>query len=247
MRRIQCTVAYDGTLFSGYQIQPNARTVQEEIEKALTRLHGGKEVKIHASGRTDASVHAKGQVFHFDTTSTISVSQLERGANALLPEDIVVVDTKETSEDFHARFSVKKKEYRYKVLCSKSRDVFLRHYMHHVPYDLDRKVMKEAIKGVIGTHDFTSFCSAKTEIEDKVRTIYEAEIIEEGDVLTFRFVGNGFLYNMVRILVGTLLDLGNGKSFTKDISGMLEAKNRTLTGKTAPGHGLYLWKVYYDN
>lgn len=245
--RVKCIVSYDGTHFSGYQVQPNKRTVQSEIEAALKKLHRGQSIRIHASGRTDAYVHAVGQVIHFDTTLTIPPEKWPYALNSLLPNDIVVLEAEHVADQFHARFDAIKKEYRYKLSTQKMIDVFKRDYTYHFPYKLDLDSMKQACLHLCGTHDFTSFCVAKTEVEDKVRTIYSIEIVEKEADLIFCFTGNGFLYNMVRILMGTLLEVGQGKKTPDQIPYILEGKDRNLSGKTAPGHGLYLWKVYYDN
>ncbi|MBB6178030.1 tRNA pseudouridine38-40 synthase [Anoxybacillus tengchongensis] len=246
MRRMKCIIAYDGTHFAGYQIQQQKRTVQGELERALSTIHKGQFVRVYASGRTDATVHAYGQVIHFDTPLAIPDERWSKALNVLLPDDIIVKEAIEVSPSFHARFSVKTKEYRYRVWTGE-KNVFLRHYVYHYPHQLDVTNMNEALHYLIGTHDFTSFCSAKTEIEDKVRTIYEAEVIPQDKELIFRLVGNGFLYNMVRIIVGTVLEVGRGKRRAEEIKAILEQKNRNAAGKTAPGHGLYLWHVSYDN
>ena len=245
--RVKCIVSYDGTQFSGYQVQPNKRTVQSEIEAVLTKLHKGQSMKIHASGRTDAHVHAVGQVFHFDTTLTIPSEKWPYALNSLLPNDIVILEAEYVADNFHSRFDASKKEYRYKISTQKMPDVFKRDYTYHFPYLLDVNSMKQACHYLCGTHDFTSFCVAKTEVEDKVRTIYSIEIMEDETDLIFCFKGNGFLYNMVRILMGTLLEVGQGKKTPDQIPSILKGKDRSLSGRTAPGQGLYLWKVYYDN
>ncbi|MBO1515327.1 tRNA pseudouridine(38-40) synthase TruA [Metabacillus bambusae] len=245
--RVKCIVSYDGTNFSGYQVQPNKRTVQGEIEGALLKLHKGKPTKVHASGRTDAGVHALGQVFHFDTSLTIPEEKWPYALNSLLPEDIVIVEASYVSPDFHARFNTTAKEYRYRINQQKMKDVFKRNYSFHYPYKLNVSAIRQASIHLCGTHDFTSFCVAKTEVEDKVRTIYSIEIIEDDSEIIFSFIGNGFLYNMVRILVGTLLDVGQGYTDPNSIPVILEGRDRSLSGKTVPGHGLYLWKVHYDN
>lgn len=245
MQRWKCTICYDGTLFSGYQVQPGKRTVQSEVEAALKRLHKGSEVKITASGRTDAGVHAKGQVIHFDSPLQIPEDRWIHALHALLPDDIVIRKTEKALPDFHARFDAVGKEYRYIVCTAREKDPFTRHYQFHYPYPLDVALMEEAASYFIGTHDFTSFCSAKTEVVDRVRTIKEIEIIENEEMLVFRFSGNGFLYNMVRILMGTLLEVGSGQRKATEIPYILEQKDRTLAGKTAPAHGLYLWEVFY--
>lgn len=246
MPRIKATLAYDGTSFAGYQIQPNARTVQGELEKALMQLHKGKHVRTVASGRTDAGVHARGQVVHFDSHLEIPEQNWVKALQANLPKDIVIKQVEYVSDDFHARFDATKKEYRYRILTSDTLDVFRRFYTYHVPYRLNLNAMKEALQYVIGTHDFTSFCSLKTDVEEKTRTIFVAELLEEQDEIIFRFVGNGFLYNMVRILVGTVLEIGLEKRHSQDMPAILAARSREQAGKTAPPQGLCLWSVSYD-
>ncbi|SFA48755.1 tRNA pseudouridine38-40 synthase [Parageobacillus thermantarcticus] len=246
-KRIKCTLSYDGTHFFGYQIQPGKRTVQGELERALQQIHKGEAIRVTASGRTDAGVHAYGQVIHFDTPLSLSPDQWKKALNALLPDDIVIKDAQEATPSFHARFSAKAKEYRYKVRIAQERDVFLRNYCYYFPHPLDMEAMRRALRLIEGTHDFTSFCSAKTNVDDRVRTIYTADMAVRDDLLEFRFIGNGFLYNMVRIIVGTILEVGQGKRSVDSISSALAAKDRRLAGKTAPPQGLYLWKVYYDN
>lgn len=245
MQRYKCVIAYVGTAFSGYQVQPNKRTVQSEIEAALEKLHKGEHVRIFASGRTDAGVHAKGQVIHFDSPLKIPTEKWTIALNALLPDDISVVKTDKVPNDFHARFDVVAKEYRYYIHLSQIRDPFQRHFAYQFKYPLDIDKMVSATKHLLGTHDFTSFCSAKTEVEDRVRTIHKIELVEENGMLMFRFVGNGFLYNMVRILVGTLIEVGAGERDAASIPLILASKDRTKAGKTAPAHGLYLWEVFY--
>jgi tRNA pseudouridine38-40 synthase len=246
-KRMKCTLAYDGTHFSGYQVQPGKRTVQGELERVLTQMHKGQTVRVTASGRTDAGVHACGQVIHFDTSLSLSPQQWKKALNALLPDDIVIKHIQEVDASFHARFAAKAKEYRYKVRNAEERDVFLRHYCYHYPYRLDIEAIKQALRFIEGTHDFTSFCSAKTDVDDRVRTIYQADVAVNQEMLEFRLIGSGFLYNMVRIIVGTVLEVGQGKRSVDSISTILAAKDRRLAGPTAPPQGLYLWKVYYDN
>lgn len=246
MKRIKCIVQYDGTHFSGFQIQPNGRTVQEEIEKGLAKMHKGNEVTIHASGRTDAGVHAYGQVIHFDSPLPVPEGKWVEAMLPYLPEDIRIMEVKIVSNDFHARYQTKQKEYRYRMLNRTDQDVFRRHITYHVPHTLDVEAMKQACLEFEGTHDFTSFCSKKTTLKgDKIRTVYKAEIQEVDDELLFRFVGSGFLYNMVRIMVGTLLEVGKGKRNAADIKKILQEKDRDKAGKTVPPHGLFLWKVDY--
>lgn len=242
---MKATIAYDGTAFAGYQIQPNARTVQGELEAALTKLHKGEPVRTYASGRTDAGVHARGQVIHFDTSLKIPEPNWMKAMQALLPDDIVVHDVQRVEDGFHARFDARMKEYRYRIVLGGIQDVFRRHYTLHVPHRLNVDAIQMALSYVVGTHDFTSFCSVKTDVEEKKRTIYEAELIRERDELVFRFVGNGFLYNMVRILVGTLLEVGRNERDPHEMKEILAARSRERAGKTAPPQGLILWSVSY--
>jgi len=246
MKRYKCKIAYDGTNFAGYQIQPNKRTVQGEIEKALAKMHKGTYIKTFASGRTDAGVHARGQVIHFDSPLSIPEEKWGVALNSLLPDDISVVQVNETDKNFHARFSATGKEYRYFVYLSQTRDPFKRLYACRYSYPLDFGRMEEAASYLVGIHDFTSFCSAKTEIEDKVRELRKIEMMKDGEDLVFRFVGDGFLYNMVRILVGTLLQTGSGEFQPADMKVILEKRDRSFAGKTAPSQGLFLWEVFYD-
>ncbi len=245
MHRVKCTISYDGTLFSGYQVQVDKRTVQSEFEKVLKHIHKGSTVRIAASGRTDAGVHAKGQVIHFDTNLMILPANWKKALNSTLPEDISVMDVEIVDNHFHSRFDAKGKEYRYYIDLSKERNPFNRNYAFHYPYPLDVNRMVQASSYLIGTHDFTSFCSAKTDVEDKVRTIMNIECIQNESQLTLCYRGNGFLYNMVRILTGTLLEIGAGAREPEDLPNILEAKNRNRAGKTAPAQGLFLWEVFY--
>jgi tRNA pseudouridine38-40 synthase len=245
MQRYKCVISYDGSSFSGYQVQPGKRTVQSELEAVLAKMHKGEPVKVSGSGRTDAGVHAKGQVIHFDSPLPIPEQKWVIALNSMLPEDIAVRSVEKVSENFHARFDAEGKEYRYVIFLSKIRDPFQRKFAYQYPYPLDMEAMKEASRYLLGTHDFTSFCSAKTEVADKVRTIEKIDFTIEGQLLTIRFSGNGFLYNMVRILVGTLLEAGAGERSPKDIPDIIAKKDRSSAGKTAPAHGLYLWEVFY--
>ena len=246
MIRYKCTIAYDGTNFAGYQVQPKKRTVQLELEKVLTTMHKGKEVRVSASGRTDAGVHAKGQVVHFDSSLDLPPDRWKKALGTMLPADIAIIDIEKMDADFHARYNAIRKEYRYRILLSDTKDPFLRNYAYHYPYKLDLDLMKKASEYLKGTHDFTSFCSAKTEVVDKVRTVESIDFLKEENQLVISFVGEGFLYNMVRILVGTLLDVGIGKRRPEEMKEILAAHDRTKAGRTAPGHGLYLWKVEYN-
>lgn len=246
MARMKVTVAYDGTDFAGYQIQPIGRTVQGTIQSVLQKMHKGEAVQISASGRTDAGVHAVGQVFHFDTEMNIPADAWSKALNAMLPHDILINDVEEVSKEFHSRFSARSKEYHYKLLVSKQPDVFKRNHMFHYHYPLNIREIQKACSYFLGTHDFTSFSSARSEVADKVRTIFALEMREEAETLTFKIKGSGFLYNMVRIIIGTLLEVGQGKRKPEEIMTIIEGKDRALAGKTAPAHGLYLHQVNYQ-
>ncbi|WP_223703198.1 tRNA pseudouridine(38-40) synthase TruA [Sutcliffiella deserti] len=247
MNKLKCVISYDGSRFEGYQIQKEKRTVQLELHRALTRIHKGFEMRVSASGRTDSGVHAIGQVIHFETPLTIQPESWKNALNAYLPKDIWVSKVTMASPAFHAQFDVVKKEYRYKVSLSKEFNVFTRNQIFHYPYKINLEAVKEAAGYLVGTHDFTSFCSIKTATTNRIRTIYELEVIATGDELVFRVVGNGFLYNMVRIIIGTLLDIGQERKKPKEILSILEARDRNAASKTAPAHGLYLWNVMYND
>ncbi len=247
MKRVALLLAYEGTHFVGYQVQPNRRTVQGELEQALQRLHKGHNVRVYSSGRTDTGVHARAQVVHFDTALTLEDWQWPKALNSCLPDDVRILEAAHVHSDFHARFDCRKRQYRYRVLRSKQPDVFRRQLVYHVPYSLSVESMQRAATHLTGTHDFTSFCSADSSVEDKVRTLYEATITEDGDELIFLLTGSGFLHNMVRIIVGTLLEVGAGKRSPDEMATIIAAKDRKAAGKTAPGHGLFLWGVSYEN
>ncbi|GGM34699.1 tRNA pseudouridine synthase A 1 [Paraliobacillus quinghaiensis] len=246
MVRIMCVVSYDGTNYAGYQIQNNGITIQEKIEQALKALHKGKEVQVIASGRTDARVHAVGQTFHFDTTLTIPEKNWKMALNTRLPKDIFIESVHHVVDDFHARYDAIVKEYRYFVLNRKDPDIFVRNHRTHVRDYLDIHAMQEACTYIEGEHDFSAFCSAKTDIKgSKVRTVYHASCQKDGDQVVFVFKGSGFLYNMVRILVGTLIEIGKGERLPSFIIDTINSKDRNKAGKTAPPQGLFLWEVTY--
>lgn len=244
MQRMKCIVSYDGTLFSGYQVQVDKRTVQSELESVLEKMHK-KTVKVVASGRTDAGVHALGQVIHFDTHLDIPEERWVSALNAMLPKDIAVLSAESVSETFHARYDAKGKTYKYEIQLSKIRNPLMRHYSYHYPYPVDEGRIEKAISYAIGTHDFSSFCAANTDVKDKVRTIHSIECERSGDLLTLTYTGNGFLYNMVRILTGTLIEIGSGRREPDEMEQIIAACDRSAAGKTAPPQGLYLQKVYY--
>lgn len=245
MQRYKGIIAYDGSGYSGYQIQINGKTVQEMLEKALKKMHKGTEVKTVSSGRTDAGVHAYGQAFHFDSPLILSSDKWVNALNGLLPTDMALQRVEKVSQDFHARYDVEGKTYKYFLYTGNIRSPFQRNFTSYHPYKLNIDRMREAASYFVGTHDFTSFCSAKTTKENKVRTITKLDIEKLDNEIIFTFTGNGFLYNMVRIIVGTLLHVGNGRMDPEDIPAILAAHDRKRAGKTAPAEGLYLWEVYY--
>lgn len=241
-------VAYDGTRYYGFQTQPGGNTIQDEIEKGIETLTGEK-VKITASGRTDAKVHALAQVFNFHTDSQIAVSRWALALNSRLPDDIRIVGSAvEVPLDFHSRRSAKRKTYRYSIDTGKFHDVFQRFYQFHHPAPALRvELMRSALQHLLGEHDFTSFTSVRSDKTSHIRTIYEAELVEEANSLHLYLTGNGFLYNMVRIIAGTLIQIGEGKRPPEGMRLILEARNRAKAGPTAMPHGLTLIKVDYGD
>ncbi len=247
--RYKMKLAYDGTQFSGFQVQPNKRTVQGEIEKALSKMSKGSFIRIKGAGRTDAGVHAKGQVIHFDYPTRIPADGMLRALNTLGPEDIVFLESEIVEDSFHAQYLAKGKTYQYRVDTNKLKNPFTRNYALHHPFEMDAERTRQALSYLEGTHDFTSFASAHSDKEDKTRTIYEAslKIDEQTNEWTFTFRGNGFLYNMIRIIMGTVLQVADGRREPEEIQQMLEAKDRTSAGPTAAPHGLCMMEVYYES
>lgn len=247
MPKLKLTIRYDGTNFLGFQIQPKQRTVQGELHKALTRMHKGKEVQVHPSGRTDSGVHAQGQVVHFESPIHLPVERWERALQTLLPEDIGVVKIEAVASDFHARYHAVEKEYKYFIRDGQPYDLFKRSYMHQVETDLNITAMQEACTYLIGEHDFTTFSSAKATVKgSKVRTLTNVICERDGEQIVLTFRGTGFLYNMVRILVSVLIEIGKGERVTDEIPELFEKRNRCAVGKMAPAEGLHLWEVIYE-
>ena len=244
MRRIRLRVAYDGTAYCGWQVQPEVPTIEGELNQAISRLTKEEIIVIGAS-RTDAGVHAKGNVAVFDTESTIPADRFAYALNPLLPEDIVVVASDEVEADWHPRHCNTEKTYEYRVLNQKLPDPMRRRDTYFVSFPLDLEKMRKAAGYLEGEHDFKSFCNVHTHVEDTVRTIYRMEVIREENVITFRVRGNGFLYNMVRILAGTLIGVGRGLIDPEEIPAMLKAKDRQAAGMTVPPQGLTLMKIDY--
>lgn len=245
MRVIKLTIAYDGTNYHGFQRQKNAVSIQQTLEESLAPLFGH-PLKIVGAGRTDAGVHALGQVAHFSTTGQIPVERISRAAAGVLPPDIVIRRAEIVEPDFHARKSAKGKTYFYRLFPGEVANPFWRNYVWHIRQPLEQKAMEEGLSYLIGTHDFSSFKAAGGAAMNPIRTLYAAECRESSSgILTLSFTGNGFLYHMVRNIVGTVVDVGLGKIPPVDIKTIVEAKNRKIAGITAPPQGLYLQQVYY--
>lgn len=239
--------SYDGSNFCGYQKQPKQRSVQGEIEKVLKEINNGKEVTIHAAGRTDAGVHALSQRAHFDLDVIISNEKLQKAMNSMLPEDIYIKKVDEVGADFHARFNAIGKEYIYKINMGEYNPLE-RKYVYQYNDRLDTIAMERAMKYVEGTHNFKAFTKADEEKDDFVRTISQTNLIRDlKDVnsITLVFVGTGFLRYMVRNIVGTLIEIGEGKKKSEDIIAILKSQDRRSAGKTADPEGLYLKNVFY--
>ena len=246
MRNIKLVIEYDGKEFNGWQKQPNKLNIQGEIEKAIERITG-EEVDLTASGRTDAGVHAIGQVANFKTNSNLPIQKIPIALNANLKKSIIIKSAEEVEERFHSRLNCKKKTYRYIINNSKYGTAIYRNLETHIPIKLDIQKMQEAVKYFKGEHDFKAFKASGTSSKSSVRTIYKAEVIDAGNERIYiELTGNGFLYNMVRIISGTLVEVGLGKLEPKEIEKILELKNRENAGKTLPPQGLYLVKVEYE-
>ena len=245
MRNIKLTIEYDGKDFNGWQKQPNKLNIQGEIERAIYNITK-EEVDLIGSGRTDAGVHALGQVANFKTNSQISIEKLPLAINSQLKNSIVIKEAEEVNERFHSRYNAKRKSYRYIINNSKCGTAIYRNLEYSYPFKLDAEKMKQASKYFEGEHDFKAFKSSGTSSKNSVRTIYKAIVKQEGEKIIIELTGNGFLYNMVRIISGTLLDVGLGKIQPEEIPEMIESKDRQRAGKTLPAHGLYLVEVKYD-
>ena len=236
--------SYDGTNYFGFQTQKGKLTIQEEMEKALTKVNNNKKTYIVATGRTDKGVHAKEQYAHADINVQITEKKLKRALNSNLPDDIHVIDTKVVDDSFHARYNVKEKEYQY-IINTGEYNPLERNYVFQYNYELNVEKMKSAIKWFIGTHDFRSFVTDNKEKTNCVRTITKAEIKENGKKIIITFKGDGFLRYQVRNMVGLLIKIGENKISPKDVEKIINAKDRTKASKTAPPEGLYLTKVKY--
>lgn len=245
MKRFKLVIAYDGTYFCGYQYQPELPTVEGSVNLALSELLGRNTVTIGAS-RTDAGVHAYGNVAVFDADTSIPAEKLALALNTKLDDSIRIMESIEVSPDFHPRANVIDKTYEYHINTAKICFPTERRYSHHINRSLDLEAMRKAAKLIEGRHDFTSFCSAKTDKEDKVRTVFQIDIEEVGrNGLIIRVRGDGFLYNMVRIIAGTLVKAGEGKIKPEEIPSIIKRKDRGHLGTTLPAKGLFLMGIRY--
>ncbi|MBQ2713716.1 MAG: tRNA pseudouridine(38-40) synthase TruA [Clostridia bacterium] len=246
MRKILLTIQYNGKNFSGWQRQKNALSIEEVLENKISALLG-QPIVLEASGRTDAGVHAYAQTAHFETSSNFDIEKLPQAINFGLDENISVVSAKEVAKNFHARFSVKKKTYLYKTYQSKF-NLPLFESTHAKTHELltqnfDKMVL--ASRHFLGTHNFRAFCSTQTNAKTFERTIFDIKLKKSNGTIDFFITGSGFLYNMVRIIVGTLISVGEGKILPEEIPDIISSQDRKKAGKTMPAHALYLYKVYY--
>lgn len=245
MKRVKMVVAYDGTNYCGWQIQPNGVTIEQKLNEALKHLLG-EDIKVTGASRTDAGVHSLGNVCIFDTDTRMPAEKISYALNQRLPEDIVVQSSCEVPMDFHPRFSKSRKTYEYRILNRKMRMPTRRLDTYFFHYDLDVEAMQKAANYLVGEHDFASFCAANAQSETSVRTIYSCEVFKEEDIITIRVKGNGFLYNMVRIIAGTLIKVGDGDIPAEQMKDIIEACDRSAAGPTAPAHGLTMIGLEYE-
>lgn len=246
MKRVKLVVAYDGTNYCGWQIQPNGITIEEVLNHHLSELLR-ESIKVTGASRTDAGVHALGNVAVFDTNARMPAEKISYALNTRLPEDIRIQDSWEVASDYHPRFCNTIKTYEYCILNRRFPDPTRRLYTLFSYYDLDVEKMRKAASYLVGEHDFKSLCTHKAEVENTVRTIYSLDIFKEEDLIRIRIRGNGFLYNMVRIIAGTLLRVGSDYYEPEYMKELLEARDRQAAGETAPPQGLTLVKIEYPD
>lgn len=244
MRNLLLTLCFDGSAYHGWQVQENAVTVQSTLQDAVQRILGVRE-NIMGCSRTDAGVHAEIFCCNMRTEKEMPPEKLQTALNAVLPRNIAVLSVKEVPYEFHARYDCKGKVYKYLIWNARTRSPFYENRAYHYPWPLDVPMLNEQIRQFLGQHDFSAFCASGSSVEDRVREITRAEILRNGDLVEIYIGGNGFLYNMVRIMVGTLLDIQSGAILPNSIPEILEQKNRKNAGVTAPAHGLYLHQVNY--
>ena len=245
MRNIRLTIEYDGKEFNGWQKQPNKLNIQGNLEKVISDLTK-EEIEIIGSGRTDAGVHALGQVANFKTNSNIPIEKFAIAINSRIKQSIRIKKAEEVDERFHSRYNCKRKTYRYIINTSETGSAIYRNLEYNIKMQLDVKKMQEAVKFFVGEHDFSAFKSSGTSSKSSVRTIYNAKVEQDGERIIIELTGNGFLYNMVRIISGTLVEVGLNKIKSEDITKIIESKNRQNAGKTLPPCGLYLVSVEYE-
>ncbi len=245
VRNIKLIISYDGTEYHGWQTQSNRATIQETIEQAIYIITKQK-VNLIGSGRTDSGVHALGQVANFTADTNIPEEKIGIALNSILPSDIRIIDSVDVSEEFNSRFDAIDKTYMYQIYNDRVWSPFYSRFSCFVPVNLDLDKMKEAINILRGTHDFKGFMASGSDVKTSIRTIYETELIQENKLIKFFINGNGFLYNMVRIITGTLIDIGKGTKKINCIDDAIINMDRTLLGQTAPAQGLFLMNVNYD-
>lgn len=245
VRNIKLIISYDGSRYHGWQTQKNKETVQDTIEKAAASVFKQK-IELVGSGRTDSGVHAIGQVANFLSDTSIPQEKIKIALNANLPDDIRIIDSKDVAMEFNARFDAHDKTYMYQIFNDNVYSPFYSNYSMFVPVQLDVEKMNSSIKLLVGTHDFKGFMAAGSEVKTTIRTIYEAKVIKEEKVIKVLLTGNGFLYNMVRIIAGTLIDIGKGKKTEDAFFEALKYKDRAYLGQTAQPQGLFLLKVNYE-
>jgi len=245
MRNIKLVIEYDGKDFNGWQKQPTKLNIQGEIERAINDITG-EDVELNASGRTDAGVHSLGQVANFKTNSNMPVEKFPIALNTKLKRSVRILSAEEVEDNFHSRYNCKKKTYRYVINNSENGTAIYRDLEYNFSQKLNVEKMKEAAKYFIGEHDFKGFKASGTSSKSSVRTIYKAEVFKENEKIIIELTGNGFLYNMVRIISGTLIEVGIGKINPKEITEIIQSGERERAGKTLPPQGLYLVKVEYE-
>lgn len=243
-KRIRLTVAYDGTNYHGWQIQNNGITIESELNRCLTDLFG-EEIKVIGASRTDSGVHAMGNIAVFDTQARMPAEKVSYALNQRLPEDIRIQRSEEVAADWHPRHCDSRKTYEYRICRGQFPIPVKRLYSYFTYYELDVDQMRRAAVYLVGEHDFKSFCQVGAQVESTVRTIYSLEVEEEGQDVVIRVCGNGFLYNMVRIIAGTLMDVGQGRRTPESMKEVIEACDRQKAGPTAPAHGLMLMKYEF--
>lgn len=245
MRNIKLTIEYEGTNYSGWQYQDNAISIQQVIEEAIESITGEK-VKLIGSGRTDARVHALHQVANFFTNSNIPGDRFKYALNIKLPDDITIIDSQEVDKDFHSRFSATHKKYKYLIYNGEMPRALYRNFTYHIKNELNLEEMKIASQYFVGTHDFNSFMGPRSVVKSTIRTIYEIKIEKNNEIVEISIDGDSFLRNMVRIIVGTLVEVGLGRRNKEDILDIIKIRSREVAGHTAPPQGLFLEKVFYD-